>query len=346
VICLIAFVTALPIDLYLLQPQVDQRLHEEQVLRQIPGLIRQWDQAQARMAGNAVTEAEIKAATVTPRDAVEMARGNRDEQARRWAQARAHTLEAARAARDLERLATASDASEAEVTRRQLQLSTARRALSAAQQEENRQAGVLRAAETRSHEAGLNLEAAVTNIRVIQMEAGADADRYANWIDDLANSPPGRYVREREPPAGGTPLLYDASQEAAAGPGDRLIALGDLLAGRSPRRPKMSDADRATLAKLKLTEFVTGDPDSVARTGQEATALRRLTWACFAVFIFLPVRLLALKGLFDRETLDYFDTEYQRQLGHSRGEPQSRRRSAGSASRRTAEGRAGRATGA
>ena len=35
---LIALVTSLPIDLYVLDQNINQRIHEEQVLQQVPGL--------------------------------------------------------------------------------------------------------------------------------------------------------------------------------------------------------------------------------------------------------------------------------------------------------------------
>jgi hypothetical protein len=43
-------------------------------------LVRQWDEPKARIAGNAVTEAEVKAGMVAQRKAAEMAKLNRDQQ--------------------------------------------------------------------------------------------------------------------------------------------------------------------------------------------------------------------------------------------------------------------------
>ena len=308
-----AFVTSLPFDLFLLDSQVNQRIHQEQVLMQLPQLIRAWEVAKQEATGLSAG-AEKEAGTVEQRHSVVAATNDRSSEQEALASIRAQRITAQRHLSTLESQLSQGGMSSDDRALIEASLQRALVSLKSLQQAESQAAAKLQLAIAREQDAQINLEKTEAQINWRQTkQAVADASRYENWIHDLWTAKPLQFVRERST-AGPSSLEYNGPVLEQTGIGERLIVMGDILAARPPRRPRMSTGDREALAQMKLNPFVEGDPQAIFRQQIEASSLRRLALACMGLFTVLPLLIFAQKFLFEEDTRRYFDSDYQRAI--------------------------------
>jgi hypothetical protein len=322
VVLLFAVITSVPLDMYLLDSQINRRLHEEQVLLQLPPLVQAWQSAQERMKGNAVTKTAEDQQLVKPRSAVKVANDKvdaaREERDRAWAtESRLQRLVNS-LPYSLSKPGLDADAR----TRITQELAFDKAALAQATKVTAQKDAAFQQAKREQSSASLNVEQAGADFTATTTkEASEDAERYENWMQDLWNARPRTSVQERHPKDGNV-LTYDgAIIEGSMGFGERVIAMYDVLAGRPPRRPNMSSGDQASLQQMKLSEFVKDDQVAMDRARTDAASLRLISLSCATVFTFFPLLILALKLLFDNDTKRYFDSEYQRSLPGESGGP-------------------------
>ena len=311
-----AFATSLPVEMYLLEDQIETRLHQEEVLAQIPALVQRWEQARQQIEGNAVTQAERDAATVRQREALDAA-------ARDRLQAETNHRDAQRdvAAQRGQLFAlenrVAQGGEPSDIERVTNLVASARTRLNRLVGREQTLAGALAAARSRESEADLALKEQVAKLRAVQVrDAASEARRYEMWLHDLWNAAPRQVVNERSSSAT-DPLTYDGvAVESRIGIGEQLIALTDVLSGHSPRRPRISRQDQETLRNMNLAAFIEDDEEGLLRQEAEAASLFRLVLLSVFGFTFVPMLIFALKFLFDDDTRAYLDRDYQCRLGN------------------------------
>lgn len=311
----IAFATSLPIDLFLLEDQIDLRIHQEQVLSQLPALVQRRADALAR-PGSAVDAAFTIKETVAETDAKDRASENRDAIAERHSESLKQRSFAQYQVGTLEKDLAAADPQDR--PRLQGLLRGAEERLKQATRQENDLQARLSEASAEFATADLNLKKKQGEVQYADLEsAQAEAVRYENWIHRIWRANPLTEVAEQAG-SGAEPLKYDgAAVEGQMGIGERLIVLNDVLAGNPPRRPKMSESDRQALAEMRLSDFVNSDDQyAIQRQKIEASTLRRLMWTSLLVFTMLPLLIIMVKVLFDEDTKLYYSREYQQRMGN------------------------------
>lgn len=326
-VCLIVFAaiaTSLPVEMYLLEDQINARLHQEKVLAQIPALVQRWGQAKERMSGNEVTKKERDAATVPQREAVAAASRQRQQASSDFAAVQSEVSAQRRQVFGLEnRLAQALEnrlaqpVEQTEVDRLTSLVANARAALNRLQSREQALADAMATARSRESQADLAFKVEDAKISAVQTrDASVETRRYETWLHDLWNAPSRQVVQERGAPANDR-LVYDGEAiEGHIGVGEQLIVLTDVLQGAPPRRPRISTQDQAELKNMKIALFIEDDVQGATRQQEEASSLRRLVLVTLFGFMFVPALIFASKFLFDDDTRAYLDSDYQRELGN------------------------------
>ena len=326
-----AFITSLPIDLYVLREHIDRRVHEEEVLRTLPELLRKIDQA-AAMPKSQAAQAIIEQNTVKPGMA-------KDQAASAVSQAEQELAAAQLARRDADRVwgqrifdaRQAKDAVTAYpddlALRGKLAAANGREksaaaGASAARKAENARAGAVAESQKTLDARDLDLRQEAANTRTqIAKVSEADVNRIEKWVHYIWQQPPARRVHEAG--QSGDALLYEGDVlEGAHGASERLIVLNDVLQGRPARRPSMTEADRQRLKELRLGAFVDlNDKKAEERQSSDASSLRWLALVVWLAFAALPCMVLVLKFyLFDESTNEYYERQRPRARAAGAGE--------------------------
>jgi len=312
-----AAATSLPVDMFLLDAQINKRVHEEAVLSELPKLVQKWkDAREVTQAQGPVVDAEIKAKSVPQSEALGNAKDAVATADDAVQQASREFYIKRNAVAHLQNTLSQPNLSDPERQSLTTELARAHSELNGAQQRLNQAQDRLKQATAGKNQAQLALDSTVANNRLEIVERGAgEQTRYRDWIQSLWNAPPLEVVPEhtKQP----DPQTYDGrGLETGQGIGQRIKILNDLLAGRPPRQPRFSEDDRAALAEMGLESYVAEDAKAEAQDQADAAALRRLAISFMIVFTIVPLLIFALKGFFDIDTRNYFDTEYQRLIGN------------------------------
>jgi hypothetical protein len=300
-----------------LEPQLNQRIHEEQILKLLPELVQQRAAAGGRPASDAA-KARTDAATVSERTAVDTTNSAVDAAWKRLGDVRKQRADEQRKVNTLSgRLSSIPQYEFGERSRVQGELAQAQRRVAALQKQEATLDRAVAEARDKHFAAQQNLKKRQAELHADNVETAAtEVGRYERWIHQLWRANPLTTVTES---AGGGEgfVYYGKTAETAGGIGERLIVLADLLSGEPPRRPKMTQGDLRVLAEMRLSNFI-DDTDEDARKRQEAAAaqLHRLIWACIAVFSILPLLIIIVKLLFDEDTKLYYSRDYQKAIGY------------------------------
>jgi hypothetical protein len=94
-----------------------------------------------------------------------------------------------------------------------------------------------------------------------------------------------------------------------------MVALGEVLAARHPRRPPLSQEGRRAVTEMGLAGYIEDDPNVTAELENKAASLRRLNMVVSLLFCAIPFLVLAQKFNFDVQVEHYFSIAYQRQIG-------------------------------
>ena len=312
-----AVTTAVPVDLYLLQDEIALRIHQQQVLAELPGMVHRWSIARRAVKGDDVTDAVMKSRTVDQRDELERATLDRTQQAQNVAAAHTSRARADAAVRELQARIANLDPSSAAARDLRSELQRAQQVQASAVREEGAAGARLARAQRSEQSANVQLKKAISDAELERVtDYSALAQRYENWFQRLWASPPEtNQVEDTVSAVKAAPMEYHGSVETSAGIGARMVALGEVLAARHPRRPPLSREGRRAVAEMGLAAYVEDDPNMTAELENKAASLRRLNMVVSLLFCAVPFLVLAQKFNFDVQVEHYFSIAYQRQIG-------------------------------
>jgi hypothetical protein len=301
VIAVSAYVTAQPVEIVAFGGDIQNRIHDESILREAVSRLRDLQKAEADSHGATGLEGTVEKAGLDKAETLlSNARGEEGtiraalEIAKRGEQAAAAGLQRAQAA-----YGSARDKGAA--ARR---ISAARSRLENARREVTDAEGRLQAFKVTV--AGAVDEKTSAEAKVIDLQAHGKkaAERVRNWLVQLKNELAGSELKTEN--NGGPDKFtfrdreYDFFQ--------RQSVIDDLYYGRPPRWKDASESDKIEI--IKNFGFGESQEESQRRV-IEAHTFAKSYWAVFLVAFILPLLVLAYKLLFPKDLSNYYSREMQ-----------------------------------
>lgn len=298
VIAVSAYVTAQPVEIVAFSGAIENRIHEESVLREAVGRLRDLRKAEVEAAGlaDSIQIREFKNAKDKLGD-VQQEDGRlraRLESSKKAESAAAGSLQRARAAYSSSRNKVAA---ERRISYFASRLEDARREVSNAE-------GALQAHAVTINSAREDKNTLQEKIEGLQLQGKENVERVRDWLIQLRNE--GRRQEDIVEKGSRQDLWTFRDQEYDFF--QRQSVIDDLYYGRPPRWKDASETDKTEIAE----KFGFGETqEELNRRRIEAETFAKSYKAVFMVAFVLPLLVMAYKLLFPKDLTNYYSNEMQ-----------------------------------